>query len=86
MVELLITIVFPSPIITLENGIHVQKEVSHLFPYYTQRQVDIVIIKDDFQTPVNSIIVDLTCTNLMQCASITIAHATIVAIQDKTRS
>jgi hypothetical protein len=41
----------------LESGTHVQN-VSHLFPHHTQKQVDIVITKDDFQTLVDIIIVN----------------------------
>jgi hypothetical protein len=37
-------------VIALENGAHVQREVSHLFLHHTQRQMDIVIIKNNFQT------------------------------------
>jgi hypothetical protein len=36
-----------------------------------------------FQTLVDVIIADPTCTNLVQCASMMIVHAMIVAVQDK---
>jgi len=44
--------------IALKNGTHVQREVSHLFPYYTQQWVDILITRDDFWTLMDVIIVD----------------------------
>ncbi len=31
-----------------ESGAHVQKKVSHLSPHHTQKQMDIVIIRNDF--------------------------------------
>jgi hypothetical protein len=45
--------------------------------------VDIVITIHDFWTLANVIIVDFTCTNLVQHALMTIAHATTIAIQNK---
>jgi hypothetical protein len=52
-------------IIVLESGAHVQKEVSHLFPHYTQRRVDILIINNSFRTLMDIVIVDLTRTNMV---------------------
>jgi hypothetical protein len=49
----------------LESGTHVQKNVSHLFPHHTQKQVDIVITKDDFQTLVDIVIVNQICIDLV---------------------
>jgi hypothetical protein len=43
--------------------------------------VDIVITKDDFRTLVDVVIVDPTCTNLVQHVSTT-THAIIVVAQD----
>jgi hypothetical protein len=36
-------------IVVLESGAHVQKEVAHLFPCHTQRQMDIIITKEVFK-------------------------------------
>jgi hypothetical protein len=35
-------------VILSKNGTHVQKEISHLFPHHTWRQMDIIITRDDF--------------------------------------
>jgi len=43
--------------------------------------VDIVITKDDFRTLVDVVIIDFTCTNLVQHVS-TITHAIIVVAQN----
>jgi hypothetical protein len=48
--------------------------------------MDIVITRNDFQTLVNVVIIDLTCTNWGQCTLMTTTHATIVAAQNKTQS
>jgi len=48
-------------IIVLKNGAHVQKEVSRLFFRHTWWWVDIFIIKDDFWTLMDIVIIDLTC-------------------------
>jgi hypothetical protein len=48
--------------------------------------MDIIIIKDDFWTLMDVITIDLTCTNMVQQTSTTIAHAVMIAIQEKTRS
>jgi len=45
--------------------------------------MNIVITRDDFQTLVDVVIVDLTCTNLVQCASTMIVHVTTIVVQDK---
>jgi hypothetical protein len=44
--------------------------------------MDIVIIKDDFQTLANIVIIDLTCTDLVQHALTMTMHVTTIAIQD----
>jgi hypothetical protein len=51
--------------IALENGTHVQREVSHLFLCLTRRQMDIVITKDSFRILVDVVIDDSTCTDLV---------------------
>jgi len=48
--------------------------------------MDIVIIKDDFQTLANVVIVNSTHINLVQCVSMTTLHATIVAAKYKAQS
>ncbi len=48
--------------------------------------MDIVIIRDNFQTLANVVITNLIRSNLVQYAWTTIAHATIVVIQDKARA
>ncbi len=73
-------------IIMLKNGAHVQREVSHFFPHHTRRWMDIVITRNNFQTLANIIIINLTCTNLAQRASMMTAHVIIVATQDKAQS
>jgi hypothetical protein len=45
--------------------------------------VDIVIIKDIFHTLANVVIADPICRDLVQCASMTTMHATIVTAQNK---
>jgi len=72
--------------IILESGTHVQKEVFHLYSYHTQKQVDIVITKDNFRTLANIVIVDLICTNLVQCALTMTMHGTTFVIQYKAWS
>jgi hypothetical protein len=73
-------------VITSQNGAHVKKEVSHFFSCPTQKQMDIVIARYKLWTLVNIIIVDLTHTNLVQWASTTTTHATIIIAQDKAQS
>jgi hypothetical protein len=51
--------------IILESGIHVQRDISHLFPHHTQGRVDIVIIRKNFYTLADVVIIDPTCTNLV---------------------
>jgi hypothetical protein len=51
--------------IASKNGAHIQKEITHLFPHYTRKQVDIIIIRDNFQTLVNIVIIDPTHTDLV---------------------
>jgi hypothetical protein len=72
--------------IALECGIHIQREDSHLFPHHTQRRVDIIIIKDNFCTLADVVIVNLTRTNLVSCVSTTTMHVAIVADQNNAQS
>jgi hypothetical protein len=51
--------------IVLENGTHVHKKVSHLFPCHTWRRVDIVVTIDNFQTFANVVITNLNHINLV---------------------
>jgi hypothetical protein len=48
--------------------------------------MDIFIIRDDFQTLIDIIIIFQTCIDMMQQTSITIAHESMMAIKKKTRS
>jgi NCAIR mutase (PurE)-related protein len=70
--------------IVLESGTHVQKEVSHLFFHHTQQRVDILITRKKFQTLMDVIIVDSTCTNMVQQISKMITHATMTVAYEKT--
>jgi hypothetical protein len=45
--------------------------------------MDIVIIKNDFQTLANVVIVNLTHTNLVQHVSTATPHATTIVVKDK---
>jgi hypothetical protein len=67
----------------LESETHVEKNVSHLFPHHTQKQVDIVITKDDFQTLVDIVIVNQIRIDLVQRALTMIVHVTTIAAQNK---
>ncbi len=69
--------------ITSESGAHIQKLVSHLFPHHTQRQADIVITKDNFQTLANVVITNLIYMDLVQHVLTTIMHAMTFATQTK---
>jgi hypothetical protein len=51
--------------IVLESGEHIHKEVSHIFRCHTQQQMDILIMKKDFQTLMDVIIIDLICINMV---------------------
>jgi hypothetical protein len=73
-------------VIALESGTHIQRQVSHLFPHHTQRRVDIVIIRNNFCTLADIVIVDMTCTNLVYRVSTTTTHVATVAAQDKAQS
>jgi len=55
-------------------------------PHHTRRQADIVITKNSFWTLTNVVIINATCTNLVQRVSTMTMHAKIVATQDKVRS
>ncbi len=72
--------------ITSKSGAHVQRKVFHLFLHHIQRQVDIAITKDIFQTFVDVIIVNLTHTNLVQHALTTTTHPTTIIAQNKAWS
>jgi hypothetical protein len=72
--------------IILDNGAHVQKEVSYIFPHHIQWWVNICINRDNFQTLVDVVITNPTCPHMVLHASSTIAHATTVATQEKTCS
>jgi hypothetical protein len=73
--------------IILESGAHIQKEVSHLFPYHTWWRINIFInIRDGFRTLTDIIIVDLTYLDMIQCASSMIVHVVIIVTQEKTHS
>jgi hypothetical protein len=52
--------------IVLENGTHIQKEVSHLFPRHTQQQINILITKNSFWTLMDIIIADSTHIYMLQ--------------------
>jgi glucose-6-phosphate 1-dehydrogenase len=71
--------------ITLESEAHVQREVSRLFPSHTRR-IDILITRDNFQTLMDVVFANSIRTNMVQRASTTITHATMMATQKKTRS
>ncbi len=70
----------------LESGTHLQKKISHLFPHHSQKQVDVVITKDNFQTLVDIVIVNQIRTDLVQHASTMIVHAATIAAQNKAQS
>jgi hypothetical protein len=72
--------------IALKNGAQVQKNVSHLFPCHTWRQVDIVITKDNFWTLANIVIGNLTHINSMQRVLTMTTHVMTIVAQDKERS
>jgi hypothetical protein len=52
-------------IIALENGTHVQKEVSHLFPHHIPQQVDILITRNDFCTLMDIVVANPIRTNMV---------------------
>jgi hypothetical protein len=68
--------------IALKNGTHIQRKVFHLFPYHTQKRMDSVPIRGDFQSLANIVIIDLTCTDLVQCALMMTTHVITIAVQD----
>jgi hypothetical protein len=67
-------------VIVLVNGTHVQREVSHLFLHHTQRQVDILIIKDDFWTLMDIVIAYLIHTNMMQWTLMTTTQVMMMVV------
>ncbi len=70
--------------IALKSGTHVQREVSHLFPRQTQRQVDILITKYGFRVLMDVVIAYPTRTNMVQRTSTMTSLATMMVIQKKT--
>jgi hypothetical protein len=48
--------------------------------------MDIFITKDDFQTLMDIIIIDQTCTDMVQWTSTTTTHESMMAIKKKTQS
>jgi len=71
-------------VIVLENGTHVQREVSHLLLHHNQRQVDILIIKDGFWTLMDVVIADVIHTNMMQWTLMTTTQIMMMAVREKT--
>jgi len=71
-------------VIVLENGTHVQREVSHLLLHHTQRQVDIFIMKDGFWTLMDIVIADLIHINMMQWTLMTTTQVMMMVVQEKT--
>jgi hypothetical protein len=69
----------------LESETHVQREVSHFFLHHTQQQVDVFIIKNNFHTLMDIIIIDPTRIDMVQQTSTTTRVMTMVA-QENTRS
>jgi hypothetical protein len=64
----------------LESGTHVQREVSHLFPHHTQKQINILINRDNFRTLMDVVIINSTCTNMVQRTSTMLTHPAMMAI------
>jgi hypothetical protein len=64
--------------IALKSGAHVQKEVSHFFPCHTQHQMNILIIRDNLWTSMDVIIINPTCTNMVQRTSMMITHVVMM--------
>jgi hypothetical protein len=61
--------------IALESGAHVQKEVSHLFLCHIWQWMDILININNFHTLMDVVIIDPTCTNMVQWTSTITTHA-----------
>ncbi len=51
--------------IVLENGAHIQKEISNLFLHHTQKQMDIVVTKNNFWILVDIVVINPTCIDLV---------------------
>jgi len=68
----------------LENGAHVQKGVSHLFPHHIQWQLDILITKDGFWTLMDVIIAEPTCIDMVQRVSTMTTHVVMMVAQENT--
>lgn len=75
--------------INLQSGArahtHTQRGLQ-LFLCHIQQQINIFITSDDFWTLMNSVIVNPTCPDMIQCASSTTTCAMTIAIQKKTYS
>ncbi len=69
--------------IALENGAHIQKEVSHVFLHQTQWQINILITKDSFWTLMDIIIANSTNIYMVQ-RTLTTTHAMMMGIQERT--
>ncbi len=87
--DIILTIVLEWDIIltiVLESGTHVQKEVFHLFPHHIRQQLHIIIIRDNFQTLMDIVIVDPTHIDMVPQASMMTTHVVMMPTQEKTRS
>lgn len=71
-------------VIDLENEAHVQKEVSHFSPCQIEQQMDILVTKDNFQTLMDIVIVDLTHIDMVQRTLMAIEHVAMMVAQEKT--
>jgi len=71
--------------IALESRTHVQREVSHLFPYHIWRQLDIIIIKNGCYILMDIVIVDLIRIYMVQWTLTMITHATRMVAYEKTQ-
>jgi hypothetical protein len=67
----------------LESETHVQREVSP-FSFATPDNEWIFITIDSFHILMDIVIVDSTCTNMVQQALMTITHVATMAIQENT--
>jgi hypothetical protein len=66
--------------IVLESASHDQREVFQLFPFHTWWWVDIIIIRNDFQTLMDIIIVDPTHTHMIQRILTMMTNATMMVV------
>jgi len=70
-------------ILILESGTNIKK-MSHLLLCHIRQQVGVLIIRDNFQTLVNIVIANSTCSDMVHCASCTTTPALTIVIQEKT--